>query len=36
MAATARVRDWTFVTRNVVDLSRAGVRLLNPFDVPAE
>jgi len=32
MAATAKVRGWTFVTRNVNDLARAGVRLLNPFD----
>ncbi len=32
MAATAKVRDWTFVTRNVADLGRADVRLLNPFD----
>jgi predicted nucleic acid-binding protein len=31
MAATARVRGWTFVTRNVADLARADVRLLNPF-----
>ena len=32
MAATAKVRSWTFVTRNVADLARADVRLLNPFD----
>jgi toxin FitB len=32
MAATARLRDWTLVTRNVADLARAKVRLLNPFD----
>jgi toxin FitB len=32
MAATAKVRGWTFVTRNVADLARAEVRLLNPFD----
>ncbi len=32
MAATAKVRGWTLVTRNVTDLARAGVRLLNPFD----
>ena len=32
MAATAKVRGWTFVTRNVADLGRADVRLLNPFD----
>lgn len=34
MAATAKVRGWTFVTRNVADLARTGVRLLNPFDAP--
>ena len=32
LAATARHRDWTLVTRNVKDLARTGVRLLNPFD----
>ena len=32
MAATAKIRGWTFVTRNVADLGRADVRLLNPFD----
>jgi toxin FitB len=31
MAATAKVRGWTFVTRNVADLARADVRLLDPF-----
>jgi hypothetical protein len=31
MAATAKVRGWTLVTRNVSDLARTGVRLLNPF-----
>jgi predicted nucleic acid-binding protein len=34
MAATASHRNWTFVTRNVRDLVRTGVRLLNPFDGP--
>ena len=34
MAATASSRKWTFVTRNVKDLARTGVRLLNPFDAP--
>jgi toxin FitB len=34
MAATAKVRGWTFVTRNVADLAGTGVRLLNPFDAP--
>ena len=33
MAATARVRNMTFVTRNTSDLARTGVRLLNPFDL---
>jgi toxin FitB len=32
MAATAKVQGWTFVTRNVADLARTDVRLLNPFD----
>lgn len=31
MAATAKVRGWTFVTRNTADLARADARLLNPF-----
>jgi toxin FitB len=34
MAATAKVRGWTFVTRDVAGLARSGVRLLNPFDLP--
>jgi toxin FitB len=34
MAATAKVRGWTFVTRNAAGLARTGVRLLNPFDPP--
>jgi toxin FitB len=32
MAATAKLRGWTFVTRNVADVARTGVRLLNPFE----
>ena len=32
MAATAKVRGMTFVTRNTADVERTGVRLLNPFD----
>lgn len=32
MAATAKVRTMTFVTRNTSDVARTGVRLLNPFD----
>jgi predicted nucleic acid-binding protein len=31
MAATAKVRGWTFVTRDIADLAHAEVRLLNPF-----
>lgn len=31
LAASAIVRDWTLVTRNVRDVKRCGVRLLNPF-----
>jgi predicted nucleic acid-binding protein len=34
MAATASSRNWTFVTRNVKDLARTRVRLLNPFEAP--
>lgn len=32
MAATARARRLTFVTRNTADVARTGVDLLNPFD----
>jgi len=32
MAATAKVRNMTFVTCNTADVVRTGVRLLNPFD----
>jgi len=32
LAATARSRGCTLVTRNVTDLGRCGVRLLNPFE----
>lgn len=31
LAATAKVRGMTFVTRNTADVARTGVRLLNPF-----
>ncbi len=31
MAATAKVRGWTFVSRNTADLVRTGARLLDPF-----
>jgi toxin FitB len=32
MAATAKVKGWTFVTRNVAGLARTDVRLLDPFE----
>jgi predicted nucleic acid-binding protein len=32
LAATALVHDWTLVTRNVTDVRRTGVRLLDPFE----
>lgn len=32
MAATAYQHDWTFVTRNVKDVERTGVRTLNPWE----
>jgi toxin FitB len=34
IAATAKVGNMTFVTRNTADVERTGVRLLNPFDLP--
>jgi predicted nucleic acid-binding protein len=33
MAATAKVRNMTFVTRNTSDVAMTGVRLLNPFEL---
>jgi len=32
MAATAKVRNMTLVTRNTSDVARTGARLLNPFE----
>ncbi len=32
MAATAKARGFTYVTRDTADVARAGVPLLNPFD----
>ncbi len=34
LAATAKVRAWTLVTRNSRDVERTGVRLLDPFEPP--
>ena len=31
LAASAKIRGWTLVTRNTADLARSGVLLLNPF-----
>ncbi len=33
LAATAKVRGMTFVTRNTADVARTGARLLNPFRI---
>lgn len=35
IAASAKIRAWTLVTRNTTDLARSGVALLNPFDPAA-
>ena len=35
LAATAKVRGWTLVTRNTRDVAGTGVRLLDPFAPPA-
>lgn len=35
LAASAKIRGWTLVTRNITDLSRSGASLLNPFQPPA-
>ena len=32
LAATARAKGLILVTRNVADLARSGIRVLNPFD----
>jgi len=31
IAATAKVHDWTVITRNTKDFAHAGARVLNPF-----
>jgi predicted nucleic acid-binding protein len=35
LAASAKIRGWTLVTRNTADLARSGVLLLNPFEPPS-
>jgi toxin FitB len=32
LAASAKARGWTLVTRNTADLARCGVPIINPFD----
>jgi predicted nucleic acid-binding protein len=32
LAASAKLRGWTLVTRNTADIARSGVALFNPFD----
>jgi predicted nucleic acid-binding protein len=34
LAASAKVRGWTLVTRNTADLARCGVAMINPFEPP--
>jgi predicted nucleic acid-binding protein len=34
LAASAKVRGWTFVTRNTSGVASSGVQLLNPFELP--
>jgi hypothetical protein len=35
LAASAKIRGWTLVTRNTADVVRSGVALLNPFEPAA-
>ena len=35
LAASAKVRGWTLVTRNTADVGRTGVTLVNPFEPAA-
>ena len=34
LAASAKVRGWTLITRNTSDVASSGVQLLNPFEPP--
>ena len=36
LAASAKIRGWTLVTRNVKDLKGSGVSLLKPFEAPRD
>ena len=35
LAATAKVRGWTLVTRNIKDVDRSGVMFIDPFAAPS-
>lgn len=35
IAATASIHGWTLVTRNVRDVARSGISILNPFEAVA-
>ncbi len=35
LAASAKARGWTMVTRNTADLARSGIPVINPFDWPS-
>ena len=35
LAASAQARGWTLVTRNVADLARCDVAVINPFNPPS-
>jgi predicted nucleic acid-binding protein len=35
LASSAIAHGWTLVNRNVTDIARSGVPLINPFDPPA-
>ena len=35
LAASAKIRGWTLVTRNTADVAGSGVALLNPFEPAA-
>ena len=36
LAASAKSRGWTMVTRNAADLARCGVPVINPFKPPSD
>ncbi len=36
IAVTAQVHDLVLVTRNVADMQRSGVQIINPWEVPSK